>query len=54
MGECPDWYPLLQAARWLKVAPWDLARQPVWWMRIALMAMNAESKERHRRESRKG
>lgn len=54
MGEAPDWYPLLTAARYLRVAPWDLARQPIWWMRIALAAQSAEAKERKRRSEQKG
>lgn len=39
----PDWWPLLQAAKYLGVAPWDLARQPAYWMRWALTAMGAEA-----------
>ena len=27
MGEIPDWYLLVRAARYLGVAPWDLASQ---------------------------
>ena len=27
-GESPDWYPLMHAARWMHVAPWDLAGIP--------------------------
>lgn len=42
MGGVPDWYPLIRAARYLGVAPWDLARQPVWWREIALQAERAE------------
>jgi hypothetical protein len=49
MGECPTWYSLIQASRYLHVSPWDLARQPIWWMRIALTAQNAEARERKRR-----
>ena len=49
MGEAPPWYALIQASRYLHVPPWDLARQPVWWMRIALTAQNAEARERKRR-----
>jgi hypothetical protein len=43
MGEVPSWYLLLQAARYLRVPPWDLAKKPVWWMRIALAAQSAEN-----------
>jgi hypothetical protein len=54
MGECPSWYPLLQASRYLKVPPWDLARQPIWWMRIALAAMSAEARESRRAQEQRG
>jgi len=43
MGEAPVWYSLIQAARYLGVPPWDLARKPVWWMRVALAAQSAEN-----------
>lgn len=43
MGRCPDWYPLLQAARYLGVAPWELAERPSVWRDWALMAMEAEN-----------
>lgn len=43
MGEEPTWYPLLKAAKYLGVAPWDLAKQPMWWTEIALAARGAEA-----------
>ena len=42
MGEVPVAYRLIRAARWLGVAPWDLARQPIWWREWAFTAMEAE------------
>ena len=39
----PDWYYLLKAAKWLGVAPWDLATQPAVWLEFTLEAMNAEA-----------
>jgi hypothetical protein len=39
----PDWYPLLRAARYLRVAPWDLLRQPIVWRDWALMSEAAEA-----------
>lgn len=42
----PDWYPLLRAARYLNVAPWNLAERNVAWMHIALMAESAENEAR--------
>jgi len=39
----PDWYPLIRAARYLGVAPWELATQPIAWQDWALMAENAEA-----------
>jgi len=43
IGEPPDWYLLIRAARYLGVAPWDLARQPVVWRDWALIAESAEA-----------
>lgn len=42
MGALPDWYILLRAARYLQVAPWELAAQPSAWMEWALAAESAE------------
>jgi len=42
MGACPEWYPLLRAARYLGVAPWDLAEQSLAWQEWALTAEAAE------------
>lgn len=39
---CPDWYALIQSAKYLNVAPWDLLDQSVWWRDKALIAMSAE------------
>lgn len=38
----PDWYPLLRAARYLKVAPWELMEQPMAWQQWANIAEAAE------------
>lgn len=38
----PDWYPVVRAARYLGVAPWILAEQPIGWQRVALIAEAAE------------
>lgn len=45
MGSIPDWYPLVSAARWMGVAPWDLLRQPATWMEWALQAESAEARK---------
>jgi len=42
MGACPDDYALVQAAKYLGVAPWELMEQSIWWMDRALMFMTAE------------
>jgi hypothetical protein len=39
----PEWYPLIRAARYLGVAPWELQAQPIAWQDMALMAENAEA-----------
>jgi hypothetical protein len=43
MGEAPEWFVLMKVAKWLGVAPWDLARQPVGWYRMAALAIAYES-----------
>lgn len=42
-GEMPDWYPLIVAARYLGVPPWELARVPRFWEEVALIARAAEA-----------
>lgn len=42
MGECPEWYALFRASKYLGVAPWDLAAQPKAWQAWAEMAEAAE------------
>lgn len=57
MGECPEWYPLLRAARYLNVAPWELIERPQTWTDWALAAESAEDAAReqlHKRAERKG
>ncbi len=39
----PEWYPLIRAARYLGVAPWELLNQPACWMHWALAAQAAEA-----------
>ena len=38
----PNWYPLMQAARYLGVAPWELAEQSAVWVAWANIAHSAE------------
>lgn len=35
-------YRLIAAAKYLGVAPWDLAEQPAWWMETALLFNEVE------------
>jgi len=42
VGECPEWYMLLRAARYLHIAPWELMKMPVVWRDMALTAESAE------------
>jgi hypothetical protein len=43
MGECPDWWVTIQAARYLGVAPWDLMNQSIYWTDKARTAITAEA-----------
>ena len=47
---CPDWYIVMQVAKYLNVAPWDLLRESIWWTDHALMAMSAENSARKQLE----
>lgn len=40
---CPDWYPLIKAAKYLGVDPWELAARSQAWTNWALAAMTAEA-----------
>mgnify|MGYP003529400839 CR=1 FL=1 len=42
MGESPEWYSLLKAAKYLGVPPWDLLGKPRVWYEMALAADAAE------------
>ena len=42
MGEAPWWYRVVRAAKFLGVAPWDLAEAPITWLHRAEATMEAE------------
>lgn len=46
MGDVPEWYSLIAAARYLGVAPWDLVDRPTAWAHMANAAMDAEHRAR--------
>ena len=48
----PDWYPLIRAAKYLNVAPWDLLQQPMIWSQMALDAEIAEETARENASKR--
>lgn len=54
MGECPSWYRLIRAAKYLGVAPWDLAERPLTWVNMAEHAQDAEAHARatHEQQNR--
>lgn len=52
MGEVPDWYLLIRAARYLGVPPWVLADQPLYWMEWANIAQNAENEAQNELQKR--
>lgn len=51
-GELPTWYFVIRAARYLGVPPWELADQPIFWMRVALAVEGAEAEAEKAREQR--
>lgn len=52
MGEAPDWYETIRAAKYLGVPPWDLLSQPVFWRNAALTAESVENEYRRDQERR--
>jgi hypothetical protein len=56
VGEPPEWYAIVRAAKYLGVAPWALLDQPYFWFEVALAAEDAEGKAadaEHKRASAK-
>lgn len=43
MGAVPSWYPLVSAARYMGVNPWELEHQSTLWIHRAHAAQNAEA-----------
>lgn len=52
-GEVPEEYALVQAAKYLGVAPWDLAERPQWWTNLALTFSSAEAQAEKQRSAQK-
>jgi hypothetical protein len=46
----PESYPLVQAAKYLGVAPWELLEQPIFWRNQALLFMTAEAQAQEQRQ----
>lgn len=53
MGEVPHWYRVIRAARYLKVAPWDLLDRSAFWLHAAEEAHAAEVEAENRRSKSK-
>ena len=51
MGEVPEWYAVIRAAKYLWVAPWELLDAPVYWKQWAVMAENAEAEASKQKEA---
>ncbi len=43
MGECPDWYPIIQAAKYLNCKPWELMEVSIYWQDKAIICISAEN-----------
>jgi len=43
MGAYPDYYPIMQAAKYIGCPPWELLEQSAWWQDKALICMTAEN-----------
>lgn len=44
MGDAPEWWGLVQAARFLNVPPWELMERSSFWRDVALSAINSENR----------
>lgn len=53
MGEAPEWYEVMQLAKYLGVAPWELAEQPLIWRHWAKQAVKAEFEAKKQKKDRK-
>lgn len=56
MERAPAWYHLIQAAKYLGVAPWDLLERPQAWQGLAVSAMKSEAyaeKQKEEQEKKK-
>lgn len=43
MGEVPEWYRVIKAAKYLGVSPWDLADQSIYWVSAAEAAQEVDA-----------
>mgnify|MGYP001228458512 CR=1 FL=1 len=53
LGEVPFWYRIINAARYLRVAPWELAQRSAFWLHAAEQAQAVEIAVQNRAQSRK-
>ncbi len=54
MGEYPEWYRTIVAARWLGVPPWDLIERPAAWQEWAIAAADAQSEANEKLRRKRG
>jgi hypothetical protein len=54
MGEVPLWYRVIRAARYLKVAPWELYERSAFWLHAAEAAQSVEQDAERRASERTG
>ncbi len=53
LGEVPLWYRIIRSARYLKVAPWELASHSAFWLHAAESAQAVEAAVQNRAQSRR-
>lgn len=53
MGECPDFYALIQHAKYLRVAPWELQEQSLFWRYAAATCLEGEHQARKTLDARR-
>lgn len=52
MAWMPDYYPVIKAARYLGVPPWELLEQSIYWRDKALIVQAAEDQAKAERQRR--
>lgn len=48
----PEYWNIVQAAKYLGVKPWELIEQPIYWFNVAMICMSAESELQQKQQEK--